>query len=106
MKSNELEERKIKLLAELFKAYKSPEGLKLEFDDKDGIILRDLIARGFVDPGAKGFESAFGEPDCFESGGIESPITPEGVKYLEQTNIEKFIDRPVYKLLKEIRQWL
>lgn len=101
----ESEAKRLELLAKLFKTYKSA-NMELSFTDEDEVILRDLEARGFVGLSVEGFQSTFGRNTYFLSGITGSPITPKGVEYLEKTKIDKFIGHPVYKLLKEIRQWL
>jgi len=102
--SVEPEERKVELLAKLFKTFKSPSG-KVVFDGDDSVVLKDLEARGLVDSRNEGFvRSSAGY--YYMSGFPTSPITPGGIKYLERTRIERFVDRPVYKLLKEMRSWL
>ena len=98
----ESEEKRIEVLAKIFKTLKSPSGTELKFDDES--ILRDLEARELIDLTAKGLIHRV-DGYCLISGLPGSPITRRGIEYLERTKIDKFLGHPLYKLLKEIREW-
>ena len=99
------EEKRLELLAKLYKTFTSPLNTELKFDSDDEIILRDLQTRELINPNSDGFLRTMSGHSFKSTGGI-SPLTAQGIQYLEKTKIDKFIDHPVYKLLKEIRQFL
>jgi len=98
------EARRLALLAKLLKVYTTTgEQTQIEITGDEGSTLLDLEARGYVDLGVNGFVHAMQENYHFISGVPGSPVTPEGIAYLERTNIEKFMHHPLFKLIKEIR---
>ena len=70
----ESEEAKIVILAKIFKVYKSPPNIKLEFDEEASALLMDLSARGLVDLQASGFIRT-NTSNLFCSGPVDPPLT-------------------------------
>jgi hypothetical protein len=100
----EPEARRLAVLARLLKVYRTTgEQTQVEFAGDDGSTLLDLESRGYVDLGARGFVHAMQENYHFISGAPGSPVTPEGIAYLERTKVDKFVEHPLFRFIKEIK---